>query len=713
MQPITFDRTCYRIAGQPLYLNSGEFHYFRVPQRDWRRRMKLLKEAGGNCIGTYIPWVVHEPEEGRFTFGEQPFDQLEKFLQMAADMNLYVLARPGPYQYSELLYVGLPHWLPSNYPGILSRNHDGTPHRFFAASYVHPVFLEKAKRWFDAVCPILARYDVSHGGPIAFTQIDNEMIGIHIWFGGLDYNPEAMEFGKPDGRFARFLRKRYGDVAAMNRATGLTCATFADAHPPAPGGPTTPTELRRRRDYLEFYLSTVAEYSVTLAGWLRRHGIATPIVHNSASPTLHSIFDETLKALGDDFILGADHYYTLSQDWPQNNPTPQYARKIFASNEALRVRGFPPTIFELPGGSLSDWPPITGTDASACYMTNLALGMKGHNYYIFTGGKNPPGMGATGEIYDYGAPIGAQGEKRALYRAVKKFGLFLQERPWLAEAEAEFDFRAAFDPEWDRAEYYLKGRGPYALGLTDAHEFWNKGLLTTAFCAGLSPAICNLDDDAWATDIHTPLAVISASLMARDKQDRIVRFLERGGRLLIGPVLPEYDGNFNPCTILRDSLGAGGLTSTGHNGVRLTVAGIENIYNTGEVFLAADVPADAEAIGTDELSGRVASWRRCFPGGGEAIFLGFRWSHSMRDHARMLTDLLARLGLKRRIECDNPNVWCRLRTAGTRSALFAMNLLSSPLEARVRCQPSWSRQMLEAGLIRLPAMTVKCIEWGV
>jgi beta-galactosidase len=70
MQPVTFTRQSYIINSEPAYLVSGEFHYFRVPRQDWRRRMQLFREAGGNCLATYIPWLLHEPEEGRFCFGE-------------------------------------------------------------------------------------------------------------------------------------------------------------------------------------------------------------------------------------------------------------------------------------------------------------------------------------------------------------------------------------------------------------------------------------------------------------------------------------------------------------------------------------------------------------------------------------------------------------------------------------------------------------------
>jgi len=53
MRPINYDQTCYRIDGKPVYLNSGEFHYFRVPRADWRARMKLFKQAGGNCLAFF------------------------------------------------------------------------------------------------------------------------------------------------------------------------------------------------------------------------------------------------------------------------------------------------------------------------------------------------------------------------------------------------------------------------------------------------------------------------------------------------------------------------------------------------------------------------------------------------------------------------------------------------------------------------------------
>lgn len=709
MQPITYDAVCYRIAGQPVYLNSGEMHYFRVPRADWRRRMDLFREAGGNCLATYVPWVLHEPEEGRFDFGSEACTDLEGFLETARDAGLYVIARPGPYQYSEMLYAGLPPWLCDNYPDLLARDMNGKPLRFYSVSYLHPLFLEKAHRWFRRVCPIIARHTVSRGGPVAFTQFDNEMSGIHVWYGSMDYNAETMGFGRPDGRWPRFLAERYGDVKTMNRLCGTAVRHFEDVRPERLGG-ADPFSLRRRKDYFDFYYAMIAEYAAVLAGWMRECGIDTPLVHNSANGHMNALFKPVVDALGEGFILGSDHYYTLGQDWCQNNPTPQYARDALCSLEMLRLTGVPPTVYELPGGSLSDWPPITPSDARTCYLANVAFGMKGHNYYIYTGGPNPRGIGNTTDVYDYGAAVGPDGSIRPLYEAQKEFGLAMSARPWLAESQRETDCRFALDWDMARSSNYWTDKGSYDLAGSEAWSFLQRGPLTTALCAGLSPAFCDLDRDDWVSHRDTPLVVAMCSVMGRARQERLVRFLESGGKALLAPVLPTHDERWEPCTVLRDFLGAGAVHPAGFTPTRLTIGGVVNIYNNGEACFPEILPPGAETVGIDERSGRAVAWARPTGRGGEALFLGFRWAHAMREHERMLFSLLERLGLRPKVRCSNPNVWVSLRTAGRRSMLFLLNLLTAPMTASVACRPSWSGEEVETGVHTLAPMSVKCVE---
>jgi beta-galactosidase len=726
MQPITFDRSCYRIGGRPFYLNSGEMHYFRVPRRDWRRRMQLFKEAGGNCVATYIPWCLHEPQEGHFVFGGQDWQEFEEYLEAAREAGLYVAARPGPYQYSELRYGGLPRWLFVDYPEVLAQTAEGRPIGAAAASYVHPVFLEKVHAWFAQVCPLIARHTVGHGGPIAFTQIDNEMMGLHVWNNTVDHNQTSMGFGQSDGRFPRFLRERYGRIAALNRSYDSAYPTFEAVRPLVPAHapfPRTAAELRRLKDLFDHYLQTVAEYAATLAGWMREAGIDTPLIHNSGNPDMNPYYREVVAALGSDFLLGSDHYYALGPDWKQNNPTPQYAARIFCSNESLRLMGFPPTVFELPAGSLSDFPPFMPEDARACYLLNLALGMKGHNYYIFTGGPNPPLVGGTTDDYDYGAAISSDGQVRPLYAVQKEFGALLAEHPWLAEAEREGDCRFALDFEHVRSSFYWQKRGDLPFSNGEAVQFMLTGPLTSAFCASYSPVLCDLGSDDWAGDTSTPLVVAASASMSAAAQERLIRFLQQGGQLLIGPVLPTLDERLEPCALLAHFLGSPEMRPYASETLRLSMDGVANIMNNGEAFVTARLPARATALLRDEDSGQVVGWERAVKAGktanghaGRVVVWGFRWTHAKSEHRRMMTALLERLGARQKVVCSNPTVWTSLRTSGTtngsaggRSLLFVMNLLSSPQEARVTCRPAWSSAPIDTGAHALQPMSVKVI----
>ncbi len=709
MDPIRFDRTCYWAGEQPFYLLSGEFHYFRVPKKDWKDRLRLFKETGGNAVATYVPWLLHEPREGSFTFGETSDHlDLEGFLQAALEAGLYVIARPGPYQYSELHYDGLPGWLCENYPGLLARSYQGHIFRRSSVSYLHPVFLEKVKRWFEVVCPILARYTVSRGGPIALVQLDNELTGIHEWFGSLDYNPETMGFGRWDGRFPTFLARRYQELDRLNQAYGEEYPAFEAVDAPDPSGPGTVEAIRRRKDYFDFYLSTTAEYFTILANAVRLHGIDTPLIHNSGNPGMNAYFLEAVAGVSGPFLIGSDHYYNLNQDWAQNNPTPQYGVKVFWSNEMLRLMGFPPTVLELPGGSCSDWPPALPEDLKLAYRLNLMLGMKGSNFYIFTGGPNPPGAGNTTDLYDYGAAIGSNGEIRPLYAVQKDFGRMLTENPWLVTAWRAVDVRFGLDFELARAHKYWQGAGEKLLTGPEAWSFFTRGPLTTALCANLSPELVVLENEAWTDDLATPVVVATGRAMSLDAQQNIVRFLKKGGRILILPGLPDWDESLAPCTLLAEFLGSTVGRKNPATVSRNTILDVANIQGISYIFDL--LPDGAHGIGTDEFSGQIIAWQKETAGGGRVVVAGVTWSHAMHEHTRLINSLLAALGLERQVACSNPYVWTTLVRTKERSVLYAANLFTQPATAEFHTRDIHSGEMVSAGSYTLPAFSVVMID---
>jgi len=711
VNPISFDTACYRIGDEPVYLNSGEFHYFRVPREDWRRRMDLFRQAGGNCVATYCPWLIHEPREGEFVFdrSEGMYD-LEGFLETASEAGLYVIARPGPYQYSELVHAGLPGWLVTDYPQLLARRRNGEPIGPYAVSYVHPLLLEKTRVWFDRVLPIIARYTTSRDGPVAMVQIDNELTGVHLWRGSADYNPESMGFGDPQGRWPTFLRDKYGTIEVLNNAYETNWPDFASVQPVEPNRYSL-AQIRCAKDYFSFYLDTIAEYCEVLIGMIRGHGIDVPIVHNSGNANMDALFEATVERLGNkEFLLGTDHYYNLEG---YHNPTPEYAGKVFYSCEMLRLMGFPPTVFELPSGQNFDYPPVLVEDELASYMTNLAMGMKGHNYYIYTGGPNPPSAGTTGDVYDFNAPVGAENEVRPLYHTQKRFAEFIAERPMLLHARREHDVRAALDFELARSPYYWKRRGEVLLSDVEAWNFLNAGLLFSAFSASVSPVLEDLSRDDWLGDTDTPVMVACSSAMPEASQHRLVRFLQAGGRVLLSPVLPTLDENLQPCTVLADFLGGPRVRRHEGEPARPVFGPNRDIAVYGaQAFVTDNLPADAEILGVDEHTGEPLAWMLCCDGGGTVAALTVRWAHKRHHHHQMLRSVLDAMGLRPKVRCSNPYLWSSLRTADDRSVLFLINLFSGALSAEVSCTPAWSSQPVEQGAVEVPPMTVLPIDLG-
>ena len=709
MLPLEFDGLSYRSGGQRIFLRSGEIHYFRAPRADWRDRLQKLKDSGANCVATYMPWLIHEPSEGTFNFSGQ-FDP-EPFFELCQSLGLWVIARPGPYQYSELVCDGLPVWLCENYPQIRAKRVDGSDLRYSSISYMHPLFIEKAKRWFDAVLPKITPHQVGNGGAIAAVQFDNELMGIHDWFGDLDHNRDTFGIGQDDGRWPAYLKRLYGTPEAAAKSYGLAAKSWAEF---VPVGAANGSKDNRRliKDYQQCYFEQVAEYAKTLVGWMRDTGITVPVVHNAGSPKMDAYFLETAEALGGDFLLGSDHYYTLAPSWAQNNPTPQYGVNCFASLEMLRLMGMPPSVFELPGGSLSEFPPFLAHDAACCYLMHIGLGMKGYNYYIFCGGVNPPDSGTTGDLYDYDAAVGPFGDIRPVYAVQQNVARFLDEHPWLAAAEGVSDCRIGFDLETTRAQRYAGDTAGLFSSATQTWDFVRNGLLLSAFAAGIAPSFIDLRKPI-ATGA-APVVVASWDSMSRRQQQNLVDYLSAGGKLLLLGVLPTLDENLQPCTLLADAIGPAEQEKDVAPLVRFDIQGIGNLYSSKAHWRFKQTPDDA-VVTARQTRGNASTtgWRRTLQGGGTISVLGLIWDYARRDHGVMLRSLLADLGWERTLESSNPNVWLTLRSDGRQSMLFEHNLMSSPLTTNIRYKDPITGRWTDVGQQHLPAMTVAILHDGV
>ncbi len=678
MLSFSFDSTGFRVNGQDSFMISGEFHYFRVPRADWRRRMRLFREAHGNCLATYVPWIVHEPTEGDIRFGDVDARDLAAFLRTAQEEGLQIVLRPGPYQYSELINDGLPEWLLCTYPEILAKDISGKAFRHSSVSYLHPRFLEKARIYYRAFAEVVRPFMADRGGPVCMLQVDNELTGIHTWFGSLDYNPETMGFGDPEGRYTRWLREKYSDIGSLNAAYAGSYAAFEEVRPIATATPSDAASCRRAKDYQDFYRSTVTEYAVLLTRWLREDGLDGPICHNSPNPNTNCQFAETVSAMGGRFLLGSDHYYTLNANWGQNNPTPQYALRILKSCDTLRALGMPPSVLELPGGSPSDTPPILPEDLLCCYMTNLALGAKGVNYYVFTGGPNFPGTGAGSKIYDYNAHVHADGSLNETYASLKTFGEFMSSHSWMQRGRRVASVQVGF--EWNTLRSGMHDYSSLSYGGAKAARLLERGVLYTLMCGKYSPEMVLLTGEL---DISRPLIIPCPTAMSAAAQEAVTDFIRRGGRALILPVFPDTDTDYQPCRILSGLLGDAQFAYGEPFGPDLCINGSQTVY-AGVFAVCEKLPEGARITATDAGSGRVIGFE--FPlGEGKLFWFGGCWEMSTFDQAVMMEQFVEMMGGKPCVESSNRNIFTSLWTDDTgRQIVFVMNLYSGRQKTNIR-----------------------------
>jgi beta-galactosidase len=133
-------------------------HYARVPREYWRDRMRKMRAMGLNTLTTYVFWNLHEPRPGTFDFSGNL--DVAAFVKTAQEEGLWVIVRPGPYVCTEWDFGGLPAWLLAT-PDLKVRSSD-------------PRFVKAAAAYMREVGKRLAPLQITRGGPIIMTQVENE-----------------------------------------------------------------------------------------------------------------------------------------------------------------------------------------------------------------------------------------------------------------------------------------------------------------------------------------------------------------------------------------------------------------------------------------------------------------------------------------------------------------------------------------------------------
>ena len=147
----------FLLNGEPFKIMSGAIHYFRIDPADWYHSLYNPKALGFNTVETYIPWNLHEPKKGEFHF--EGILDLERFLSIAKELELYAIVRPSPYICAEWEFGGFPAWL-LNEDTRIRTNEIG--------------YLKHVADYYDDLIKKLVPHQLSNGGNILMIQIENE-----------------------------------------------------------------------------------------------------------------------------------------------------------------------------------------------------------------------------------------------------------------------------------------------------------------------------------------------------------------------------------------------------------------------------------------------------------------------------------------------------------------------------------------------------------
>ena len=158
---VEWDNGSLQVNGERVIIMSGEFHYARLPVPElWLDIFQKFKANGMNTVSIYFFWSYHSASKGVYDF-TTPGKDIQRLFDLAKEAGLYVIARPGPYCNAETNAGGFALWT-SDGSGGKYRTSDET-------------YRQAWSEWVAGVGSIIAKNQITNGGPVILTQVENEL----------------------------------------------------------------------------------------------------------------------------------------------------------------------------------------------------------------------------------------------------------------------------------------------------------------------------------------------------------------------------------------------------------------------------------------------------------------------------------------------------------------------------------------------------------
>lgn len=684
---------------KPVLIQAGEFHYYRTPRDQWRHRLGLLQQAGFNTMATYIPWLWHQPKESIYDFDghSHPMRDLSGFLDLASDMGLWIIPRPGPYIMAETINEGIPPWVFEKYPQIAFISQDNNIQNI--VSYMHPDFLACVSQWYQAIFEVLTPRQITRGGKIIMVQLDNEMAMMPWVRRILDTNPDTMS------RFAAYLMDAYRAQLPEAYPTD----NLADFLREGILHPEEPSAENIVEDYRRFYRRYLRDYASFLSLEAKSNGLEVPPIINihgfaNGGKTFPIGISQLIDVIRMEGMLAATDVY------PGIIGEGTFHQLLMVNEITKAIQNPEQPLFSMEFQSGGN-PDFSNTQSSLYDLhTRLCIssGMRGINHYSFFGGENDPILSPV-KRHDWGPPVRPDGTLRRHYHrypklsnVLKAYGADLilsQPKPvatigllldyFMTEVNNRFTIEATSILTHQREVilFDMIGRG---LALT--HRAFNAVDLVTA--------------DLNVADIPVCWVMIERQCNANTQQ-KLVDYIRSGGNLILAGRMCTEDFYHRGCTILRDALGVTNI-----------FGGSPFISTMIQVFHYPEVPAsfvetyegEFDEIFAADQDGEVVGFIKTI-GKGKVLVFGA----SMEVVTLGDLDIVHQMALK--MDCPSPfelSEWLdiRISVGANGSFLFINNYEDDPVETKIMYH---GKPLLGGNPVHLPARTgqILPVDWQI
>ncbi|MCX7755623.1 MAG: beta-galactosidase [Anaerolineales bacterium] len=548
MPTFTFHHQQFWLDDQPLLLQAGEFHYFRTPADQWEHRLSLLKNAGFNAVACYLPWLWHQPQPSLTDLDghTHPMRNLAGFLDLAARMGLYVIARPGPYIMAETINEGIPPWVFEQNPQAAFISQDGKPQNI--ASYLHPDFLKCVEGWYQAVFAVLSPRQITRGGNILLIQLDNEM-GMPHWVRNIvDINPDTLE------RFAAYLRGHHPNRFASGPSAGFLQTELS--HPQAEHAAFLLEAYRR------FYRTYLRDYMTWLWDTASRHGMEVPPVVN-----IHGFANG-----GKTFPIGLSQLIEVMELPGMVSATDVYPIFIGEGNfhqlllvnemtKALQNPAQPLFSIEFQAGGNQDFSGAQTSFYDLHTRLCISCGMRAINHYLFFDGENDAVLSPV-KRHDWGHPVRKDGTLRRHYARYARLSQTLAAYGrdlTLARPKTVTTIGFLLD------QFMTEVNNPFTQEAANLLTHQREVILFDFLARGLALTHRPFDalelSRAALDPARTPtLWIMMERQCDADVQQKLVDYARAGGRLILAGRMCLEDFQHQPCTRLKDALGITGIS---------------------------------------------------------------------------------------------------------------------------------------------------------